>query len=420
MNWHFRICLAILYFFRWEVSGFANFLKIQSKLRSTVTSNTLPAGQNDEQLIKSRVAVQMSSDKEEVPSINFEQAKASIFDSLLSLRQTFSQASAEGFGTKARNVAKTMSVGDVIVPLCGNLAQRQILANRGIYPGVEYKVCSLRVDNVQFSSMLDVPVVDRVNVVAQMKPTYKLRNHLERKDWPVEVNPVEDVPLWLSKTTYEAGTLVGTLGLSFSYLFLASIVAFFLRFAYVPSPSMQPSLNPGDVVLVTRTIWPFQPSIGDVVLFDPPTELNNAIKASGIMQENSRASLPEKGQQFLKRVVAKEGEYVGVKNSEPYVNLSMKNNRNEGEIPPKQRFRVDIVGQYAQPDVFPGDSWNRLPEQLGMNKYFVAGDNGFRSVDSRVWGPLDGKYILGSARWVVWPLDHFGPIKEGQIYTIEK
>lgn len=395
------------------VLGFtANFMPM---IQSTYKSN-IP-GQS-EQRIKATSGLKLSSDKEEVSSITFDKSDSSIFDSLLSLRRTFSQASAEGFGTKARNVAKTMSVGDVIVPLCRNLAQRQILANRGIYPGVEYKVCSLRIDDVQFSSMVDVPMFEKGNAIAQVKPAYKLRKHLERKDWPVEVNPVKDVPLWLSKTTYEAGTLVGTLGLSLSYLILAGIVAFFVRFAYVPSPSMQPSLTPGDVVLVTRTIWPLQPSVGDVVLFDPPSELYNAIQASGIIQENGRASLPEKGQQFLKRVVAKEGEYVGVKNSEPFVNLSMKNG-NEG-IPPKQRFRVDIIGPYAQPDVFPSDSWNRSPTQLGKNTYFVAGDNGFRSVDSRVWGALDGKYILGSARWVIWPLEHFGPIKEGQIFTIEK
>jgi signal peptidase I, bacterial type len=399
--------------FRWTVLGFSTVLQINS--------SAIPSYQQRKQGFKRIQAIHMASDKEEVSPINLpEPPNSSLFDSLLSLRRTFSQASAEGFGTKARNVAKTMSVGDVIVPLCGNLSQRQILANRGIYPGVEYKVCSLRVDNVPFSSMQDVPISGKGDVIAQIKPAYKLRKHLERKDWPVEVNPLKDVPLWLSKTTYEAGTLVGTLGLSVSYLVLAGIVAFFVRFAYVPSPSMQPSLNPGDVVLVTRTVWPFQPSIGDVVLFDPPVEFKNTIEASGIMQqENSRAALPGKGQQFLKRVVAKEGEYVGVKNSEPFVNLSMKNGNDVG-IPPKQRFRVDIVGPYVQPDVFPVDCWNRSPEQLGKNKYFVAGDNGYRSVDSRVWGPLDGKYILGSARLVVWPLDHFGPVKEGQIFTIEK
>lgn len=347
----------------------------------------------------------MSSENEEINS-------SSIFDSLLSLRRNFSQASAEGFGTKARNVAKSMSVGDVVVPLCGNLTQRQILANRGIYPGVEYQVCSLRINDKEVRSMGELSNLDRVNVVAQMKPAYKLRKHLERDDWPVEINPLQDVPLWLSKTTYEAGTFVGILGLSLSYLFVAGIIAFFVRFAYVPSASMEPSLSPGDVVLVTRTVWPFQPNVGDVVLFDPPLEFNDAIIASGM------TSLPTKGQQLLKRVVAKEGEYVGVKNSEPYVNLSMGKGNVQEET--TKQYRVDIIGPYSQPQLFSETSWNRSPEKLGKNQYFVAGDNGFRSVDSRVWGALNGKYVLGSAKWVVWPLDHFGPMKDGQMFMIEK
>ena len=64
------------------------------------------------------------------------ESSPSIFDGILTFRQKFSQASAEGFGTKARNVANTMSIGDIVVPICGNLALRQILANRGIYAGV--------------------------------------------------------------------------------------------------------------------------------------------------------------------------------------------------------------------------------------------------------------------------------------------
>jgi signal peptidase I len=346
-----------------------------------------------------------------------ENSKPSMFDGMLSIKQKFSQASAEGFGTKARNVAKTMSVGDVVVPICGDLALRQILANRGVYAGVEYKVFSLKIDSKKFNSMDDVPADMKEHVIAKIKPAYKLRDYLERSDWPVNVNPSQDVPLWLSKTTYEAGTILGTLGLSLTYLSMAAIVAFFVRFTYVPSPSMQPALNPGDVVLVTRTIWPLKPSIGDVILFDPPPELNEVVLNSVFAQENG-AALPTKGQQFLKRAIAKEGEYVGVKNSEPYVDLTA-NTGDQPEGSPK-KFRVDIVGPYSQPAAFSESSWNRSPEQLGKNQWFVAGDNGFRSVDSRVWGALDGKYILGSARWVLWPIQDFGPIKEGQIFNIEK
>lgn len=363
--------------------------------------------------VKHKGALRLKTDSTD--SVQSDETKKSMLDNMLSFNQKFSQASAEGFGTKAKNVAKTMNVGDVVVPICGNLAIRQILANKGVYPGVEYEVCSLDIGSSKFNSMDEVPSDLKEKVTARIKPAYKLREYLERSDWPVEVNPMQDVPLWLSKNTYEAGTVLGTLGLSLTYLSMAAVIAFFVRFAYVPSPSMQPSLNPGDVVLVTRTIWPLKPSIGDVILFDPPMELNSVVANSAFAQD---ATLPTKGQQFLKRVVAKEGEYVGVKNSEPYVDLTGKcDNLQEGS--PK-KFRVNIVGPYAQPAAFSESSWNRSPEELGRNKWFVAGDNGFRSVDSRVWGPLDGHYIFGSARWVIWPMQDFGPIKEGPIYNIEK
>lgn len=307
-----------------------------------------------------------------------------------------------------------------------------MLANRGIYAGVEYEVCELKTsihddDNTNdngeggggeiITTMEGLSSATQNGVTAKMKPAYKLRDYLERSDWPVEVKPVEDVPLWLSKTTYEAGTMLGTLGLSFTYLSIAAIVAFFVRFVYVPSPSMQPALNPGDVVIVTRTIWPLKPAVGSVILFDPPSEqLSRMISASVVAQE-SGASLPNKGEQFLKRVVATGGEQVGVKNSNPYVELALPSSNDGLSL---RRFRVDVVGPYAQPSAFSESSWNRSPEPLGRNKYFVSGDNGFRSVDSRVWGSLDRKNIFGEARWVVWPIADFGPIKEGQISNIEK
>lgn len=337
----------------------------------------------------------------------------SIMDRMLKFRSDFSSAASEGFGTRARNVASTMAVGDVVVPLCGNLALRQILANKGIYPGVEYEVCSLELNGKEISTMKDIPKNERQNVVASMKPAYKLRDYLERNDWPVTVEPFEDVPLWLSKTTYEAGTMVGTLGLAFTYLSIAAILAFFVRITYVPSESMIPTLNPGDVTIVTRTIpiGPLKPKVGDVVLFDPPSELNDII--SSLPEQQNSLSKPQQGDQFLKRVVATPGEVVGVKNAQPYVVL-------DNKVDTPRQFRVDIVGPYSRPDLFPASSWDRQAEKLGRKEYFVAGDNGFRSTDSRVWGPLKEKYIFGKAQWVVWPIQDFGPVKSGQIFSIEK
>ena len=335
------------------------------------------------------------------------QQQQGVLDSILRLREKVSLAAKEGFGTKARNVARTMSVGDIVVPLCANLTQRQVLANRGIYAGVEYELCSFV--NTNLTSMQDI---DEEDVMVWMKPAYPLRNHLERNDWPVAVQPIIDVPLWLSKTTYEAGTLLGTLSLSLTYLFIAAMFAFFFTFAYVPSESMIPTLQPGNVVLVSRSILT-SPHVGDVVLFDPPPNLNKIIQEQ---QEEDSSSSPRKGQQFLKRVVAVPGERIGVKNSQPYVELTTSTTTASS----KRRFRADIIGPYARPDYFAETCWNRHPTILETNEFFVAGDNGYQSVDSRVWGNLNQKYIFGTAQWIVWPPANFGPIAPGNISEFEK
>ena len=210
--------------------------------------------------------------------------------------------------------------------------------------------------------------------------------------------------------------------LSGTYLSIAAVLASFIRIAVVPSESMEPSLIPGDIVLVTRSILP--PKAGDVVFFNPPKELDEAIANSKV----GRAAAAEnvqvvstKGKQFLKRVVGVPGNRVGVKNSNPFVILDDDNT-----------YRVDRTGEYSRPDLFPEESWNRITPtiitnihqevettRLAKGEYFVAGDNGFRSVDSRVWGPLKQKYIFGTAQWIVFPLNHFGSIQPGH-FVIEE
>lgn len=187
------------------------------------------------------------------------------------------------------------------------------------------------------------------------------------------------------------------------------------------------------VVLVTRSILP--PKVGDVVFFDPPPSIDEAVANSKIgrvaktlsndVDETPAVSVVStKGKQFIKRVVGVPGDTVGVYNSNPYVALC---NTKSNEC----KFRVDRTGEYSKPDIFPDESWNRVTptinanlgdaedkEQtsvLGKNEYFVAGDNGFRSVDSRVWGPLDRQYIFGTAQYILFPPQHFGRIANGNM-----
>ncbi|GMI32573.1 hypothetical protein TrCOL_g871 [Triparma columacea] len=319
------------------------------------------------------------------------------------LKAKFQQAKAERFGMRARNAAINCTVGDTIVPLIRNLETRQGLANRGVYAGVEYDVISLTLPSgEQPRTLSQVDPELRKEATAKIRPRYPLRDNLERPDWPVSV-PLSDAPLWVSRSTYEAGTAVGTLLFSLTSLLLAATIAYFVQFVSVPSPSMVPTLNPGNVVLVTRSLT-FR--VGDVVLFSPPPSVDKVTK--DISERIDAQPTSTKGQKFIKRVVAVPGERVGVRNSSPFVQVS------------ERKFRFDVVGPYARPEIFPKSSWDRPPEELKRGEYFVSGDNGFRSVDSRVWGPLEGKYVIGKARCIVWPLDQVGMIKPGEIIEVVK
>ena len=344
-------------------------------------------------------------------------------------------AASEGFGTRAKNVGSTMVVDDIVVPLCSNLDKRHNLAQLGLYAGVEYIICAIEERNG-----IEMDNLDPSERVVTLKPAYPLRPHLERPDWPISL-PVSQVPLWLSKATYEAGTALGTIILAGTYLVIASILAAFLRVVVVPSESMEPALMPGDVVLVTRSIFT-KPKADDVVFFNPPPELDIAIANSKIGREAAAAAsssdttssekasiVSTKGKQFLKRVVGVPGEIVGVSYSNPYVMLACDDTTSNKEC----TYRVDRTGDYSRPDIFPEESWNRQKpttnigissesstddsNTLAKGQFFVAGDNGYRSVDSRVWGPLKSRYIFGTAKWVVYPMQHFGPILPGPFST---
>jgi signal peptidase I len=156
--------------------------------------------------------------------------------------------------------------------------------------------------------------------------------------------PASDVLLWLSKSTFEAGTVLGTLMLVGMYLTVALLLATVLRIAVMPSKSMEPALMPRDVVLVMRSTL-FCPRVNNVVFFDPPKELDNAIAnfnigravtvevaaavtdtmdpSSGLTAGRPKqfTIMSTKGKQFLKRVVGIPGDRVSITNANLYVTL---------------------------------------------------------------------------------------------------
>jgi len=88
---------------------------------------------------------------------------------------------------------------------------------------------------------------------------------------------------------------------------------------------------------------------------------------------------------FIKRIIGLPGETVTVENGVVRVN------------------GVQLEEPYIQAPPDYSGSWT-----LGVNQYFVLGDNRNSSSDSHSWGPLDRSYIIGKAVLIYWPPQVWG------------
>ena len=144
---------------------------------------------------------------------------------------------------------------------------------------------------------------------------------------------------------------------------------------YIPSDSMLPTLHTGDRLVVEKISYLFHPpQFGDIIVFQPPIELQR------------RGYL--KDQAFIKRVIGKPGEIITVAEGKVYLN--------------GQPLLEDYIAEPPnQP--FP-------PVQVPSDEFFVMGDNRNDSNDSRYWGFLPRKNIIGHAVFRFWPFNRIGLI----------
>ena len=170
---------------------------------------------------------------------------------------------------------------------------------------------------------------------------------------------------------------------------LAMIIRSFVIQAFkIPTGSMRPTLLEGDLILVNKFIYgakiPFtnlrlpkfrSPQRGDVVVF--------------IYPEN-----PKKD--FIKRLVALEGETVEIKNGTIYI---MDKPLLDAVFNQRYYYNRGPFAQEGQKIVVSKDS------------LFVLGDNSASSQDSRYWGFVPRENILGKAILIYWPPNRIRIIK---------
>ena len=154
-------------------------------------------------------------------------------------------------------------------------------------------------------------------------------------------------------------------------LILALILRTFVIQAFkIPSGSMKPTLVEGDRIFVNKFIYRFKkPQRGDVMVFRYPED-------------------PKKA--FIKRLVAKAGETVEIIDGNIWI---------EGELieEPQQIRKIYYYNEGA---------YGKAGEKVIVPQdcYFVLGDNSASSRDSRYWGFIERKDILGKAMVIHWPL----------------
>jgi signal peptidase I len=169
-------------------------------------------------------------------------------------------------------------------------------------------------------------------------------------------------------------TIVGAIAI------VLAIKAYIVNPYRIPSSSMEPTLHcarPGslctarfsDRVLACRfCYWFHGPHRGEIVVFNVPSKAKEVCGAGGV---------------FVKRVVGLPGEIWQEKNGYVYINGKR---LDEPYIKPERR---DFQSYPAR----------RIP----ANSYFMMGDNRQSSCDSRRWGVVPRKNIIGKVFAIYWP-----------------
>jgi signal peptidase I len=161
------------------------------------------------------------------------------------------------------------------------------------------------------------------------------------------------------------------------------IKTFVLQPFFIPSGSMEPTLFPGDRVLVVKVHPDYH--VGDVVVFHRPP-----------LYHGSDTDL-------IKRIVATGGQTVFVANCRVYV---------DG----KELAQPYLPSGWQNPSSeyctqwYDGPNTVNLPNpyKIPAGEYFLMGDNRSGSDDSRFWGPLPASYVIGQASVRIWPPDRLG------------
>ena len=155
------------------------------------------------------------------------------------------------------------------------------------------------------------------------------------------------------------------------FLLMWSVRTFVVQYARVEGGAMSPTLNDQERLIVDKSLYRWQvPRRGDVAMLYYP--LN-----------------PDK--MFVKRVIAEEGDQIRIVGGQVYTNDVP---LDDEHVPTEYRSHEDFG-----------------PQVVPQGYYFVMGDHRNNSSDSRHWGFVPRKSIIGKVVFRWWPIGSSGAVR---------
>jgi signal peptidase I len=183
------------------------------------------------------------------------------------------------------------------------------------------------------------------------------------------------------------------------------IQAFLVKPFRIPSPSMVPTLEVGQRVLVNRIGTHFgDPERGDIVVFKPPAGADShrcGIASQPADDHPCSKPTPEKSENnFIKRVIGEPGDKIAVQENHAYLCQSLEQPYDCKQLdePYIRNTSCDDLCNLPKPIEVPADH------------FFMMGDNRGESDDSRDWGPVPKEWIIGDAFFTYWPPGRIGTL----------
>ena len=149
------------------------------------------------------------------------------------------------------------------------------------------------------------------------------------------------------------------------FLLLVMIIILFkifiFNFILVKGDSMNPKYKNNDFMFLNKIIYKFTPiKRGDVIV------------------------LKYKNDDLIKRVIGLPKDKIKVENGKLYIN--------------NKEYKENYINSYTASEDFDEVT-------IKNNEYFVMGDNRYNSYDSRRFGPINKKDIMGKVEFRIFPFD---------------